>query len=81
MKRVQNDLPTSRQLDALQAVVRLTTELGRPPSYAEMGAALKLSRTAARDLLLSCEGKGLAENREVVDLSGWRVTAAGKKWL
>lgn len=72
--------PTSRQLEVLAAIVAATEQFGFPPTFAELGERLAISKRGAHDHVLRLRELGLV---------GWRancqrtlqLTAAGKQQL
>ncbi len=73
-------VPTTRQLDLLQAIARLSAKHGFPPTVRELAAELEISVVRAAQLLDRLEVKGLVERRRMVARALW-LTAAGRAAL
>lgn len=73
---------TDNQKRMVKVVARLTRELGRAPSAADVGTAVGMTRLGARRLLKALEAHGLLSDVPVVVSSGqWALTDAGAALL
>lgn len=81
------NFPTKAEVLYLRMFARLTRQLGRPPSFAELSDGLGLaSRNGCQTLMRKLEKKGLLSPCTLtktgnVTTKHQRVTAAGERWL
>lgn len=73
--------PTARQLEVLQAIARLTRELGFPPTFRELGESLGIE-----------SGNGIVDHLNALERHGWvtrmrrtarslLLTRSGSAWV
>lgn len=81
------NFPTRAEVLYLRMFAKLSRQLGRPPSFAELSEALGLtSRNGCQTLMRKLEAKGLISACTLTKTKGvvtkhQRVTAAGERWL
>ena len=64
----------------LEAIAKLTEQLGRPPAAGEIGEHLGITRLGARKRLKRAERRGLLQDVPKVVSSGkWALTRAGER--
>lgn len=77
----QNNLPTRKDLELVEAWKTVTKRMGRTPRTREIAEALGVSQTAAQFRINQAAAKG-ALVREYVQMPGpYRISKEGEKWL